>query len=153
MPKMNGAGGSTPDALEFWWCIWRAYHAGEATAARGALATYGPAHRETLIRWAQSLIFSSPEGADLEAIARLWTDARAGGIVPSANRHEIVGLYLSASSSELLRRRWSRALRAFWAAAAAGLHPRGLAAWLHFTRSALPRALKILGRPSTVVRS
>ena len=153
MAKRNGAGGSTPDALEFWWRIWRAYHAGEATAARGALAAYGPAHRETLIRWAQSLIFSSPEGADLLAIGRFWTDARAGGIVPPSNRHEVVGLYLSVCSRDLLRRRWSRALRALWAAAFAGLHPRGLAAWLHFTGWALPRALKVLGRPSKVVRS
>jgi len=138
-----------PDALEFWWLVWRAYLLGDATAAEEGLAAYGAAQRQEIVRWIQALVLGSREGVGVEVISRFWRDARLGGLVPQANRHEVATLYLSALTNHLLARRWGRALRSLRSAALAGMHPGGLAAWFRYAQMALARAfrLRIWRRP------
>jgi len=147
LPQQGSPRQEVADGLEFWWRVWRHYLAGDESRAAQGLGHFKPAQLGEMVKWVQTQIFLSHEEVGQELIARFWSDARSTGIVSGAPHYEIATLHLSVCSRLFLGRRWIAGTRSLLAALSAGLHPKGVLAWYHFFRLALPYAIRFRAYP------
>jgi glycosyltransferase involved in cell wall biosynthesis len=121
-----------------WWVrVWHYYLAQKPEQAFTNLTRFSDLSIVDLVGLVQNCIVWRPEAVDVIQIDRFWADAQASGLVESASRRYVTGVYLTYFGQAVLGRRWVQAHAGLGAAVRQGVHRHTVQAWLHFMAKGL----------------
>ncbi|MBN1315744.1 MAG: glycosyltransferase [Anaerolineales bacterium] len=124
-------------ALALWNQVWWDSLNRKETLPPNDLAVYRGLTPREVISMEKFRLLTVPKGMMVSSVDRFWEEILRQRLVPRANRHDVISLYLTILGQAAMARRWDVAWLALQRSLRYSFSPCAISAWLSFLQAGL----------------